>query len=100
MYDLLIKAYVEYFRQHPHDREGLKFIEVMPEIGPMACMTEEVGQRWMAWLQVDPAWAAPSIARRLGRQMRQVDEGSPAAQRQFQAALRHAMAQLDYGEDR
>ena len=100
MDDLLITAYVAYFRMHPEDREGLKFLEVDPAIGPMACLTEDVGKRWVAWLRTDPAWTSRPIARRLSRQMQRLDQATPAAQCRFQTALRHAIAQLDFGEDR
>jgi hypothetical protein len=99
MYELLIKAYVEYFRQHPQDRQGLAFVEADPALGPLACLAEDVGARWVAWLETDAAWTPPLVAWRLGQDMQQLDEVSPEEQRQFQVALRQALAQLDRGAE-
>jgi hypothetical protein len=99
-YALLIRAYVEYFRSHPTDRAGLAFVEVDPALGRVACLTEEVGHRWVAWLQTHPAWSPGPITHRLRRQMRHLEQATVDEQRQFQGALRRAIAQLDFGEDR
>ena len=99
-YALLIRAYVEYFRSHPADRAGLAFVEVDPALGRVACLTEEVGHRWVAWLQTHPAWSPVPITHRLRRQMRHLEQATVDEQRQFQGALRHAIAKLDFGEDR
>ena len=93
MYELLIKAYVEYFRQHPHDRQGLAFVEVDPAQDPIACLAEDVGARWVAWLETDAAWTPPLVAWRLGQEMQQLDEAPLDEQRRFQVALRQALAQ-------
>jgi hypothetical protein len=99
MYELLIKAYVEYFRQHPQDRQGLAFAEADPALGPLACLAEDVGARWVAWLETDAAWTPPLVAWRLGQEMQQLDEASPEEQRQFQVALRQALAPWDRGAE-
>jgi hypothetical protein len=85
MYELLIQAYVEYFRTHPSEREEIHFLEVGPTAGPRTLVPEGVGGRWLAWLQTDSSWTSTSVTRQL-------------EQRRFETALRHAIAQLDFGE--
>jgi hypothetical protein len=53
----------------------------------------------VAWLETDAAWTPPLVAWRLGQDMQQLDEASPEEQRQFQVALRQALAPWDRGAE-
>jgi hypothetical protein len=98
MYELLIQAYVEYFRTHPSEREEIHFLEVGPTAGPRTLVPEGVGGRWLAWLQTDSSWTSTSVTRQLQEQMQRLQHAPMDEQRRFETALRHAIAQLDFGE--
>ena len=98
MYELLIKAYIEYFQAYPSERERLQFISIDSTAEPRTVMPEDVGARWLAWLQTDAAWTPASITRPLQQEMERLQHAPLDEQRQFETALRHALAQLAFGE--
>jgi hypothetical protein len=55
-------------------------------------------RRHAEWPQAT-TWTPPLVAWRLGQEMQQLDEASPEEQRQFQVALRQALAPLDRGAE-
>ena len=98
-FSTVFDAYVTYLRLHPEAREGLKFLPVphAPEYGTVPYWRDDAGQRWMRWVQEDPAWSTPAKRQRFARELKQLERAT-AATRLFWDKVRHAVAQLDYGE--